>query len=1515
MVGLPEKQGMYDPSFEKDSCGIGFICSIKGEKSHKNIDDALTLLTNMTHRGGVGSEVDSGDGAGILLQIPHKFFKKASVAEELDLPERGEYGVGMLFLSPDEPVRKQGLALLENIINEEKQKLLGYRNVPVQTQSAGKSTRETMPYMLQVFIGRGENAANELDFERALYVINKRSEREIRGGEGFSDSYFYFASLSCKTIVYKGMLTPKQLGEFYMDLKDLDMETSLALVHSRFSTNTFPSWERAHPNRYIIHNGEINTIRSNINWMEAKQKQMSHPDFDVSKINPVLSPYGTDSAMLDNFVQLLYLSGLSLPEALASAIPEPWENDTAMPADKRAFYEYNSCINEAWDGPAAVCFTDGAVIGATLDRNGLRPARYCVTKDGRVILASETGSLFLPQEDVLSTDVLRAGKMLVIDTVKGEIIEDSELKGNIAASHPYRDWVSKIIPLKDFGANIKAERAAEELPFITRQRIFGYTWEDINFLFKKIVEQEEDPITAMGTDAPLAVFSDRPQLLYNYFKQMFAQVTNPPIDAIREKIVTSSIMYLGSNGNILEKSGGHCNKIRLESPIISDSELLKIKNIDAPDFKAVTLSILFDNKKQTLEHALQVLFKKAQEEIIQGANIIVLSDRGANEENVPMPALLAVAGLHHNLIRHGLRLNAKIVLESGEPREVHHFSVLVGYGASAVNPYMAYENIRYMSENSMIAKDAEDAIGIYKDAMTKGIIKIMSKMGISTVQSYHGAQIFEALGIHEHVVEKYFTGTVTRIGGLRIGDIQDETLLRHKAAFDAPKFDDTLDSSGDFKWRAGGEYHIFNPESITLLQQACREGDYSKYKEFAKLVNEQNKKESNIRGMLEIRGIEKPLPLSEIEDVSSIVKRFKTGAMSYGSISREAHETMAIAMNRIGGKSNSGEGGEIPERLHPKRGEESKCSAIKQVASGRFGVTLEYLQSAKEIQIKMAQGAKPGEGGHLPGGKVYPWIAKARHSTPGVGLISPPPHHDIYSIEDLAQLIHDLKNSNTAARISVKLVSEAGVGTIAVGVAKGLADVILISGYDGGTGAAPHTSIRHTGLPWELGVAEAHQALLLNNLRNRVRIETDGKLLTGRDVLIAALLGAEEYGFSTGPLIAMGCVMMRVCNLNTCPVGIATQDPRLRANFSAKPEYVENFMKFIAEDLREWMSKIGVRTVDELIGHVEKLKPKKPKHNTKAQTVDLLALLYQPKITAHEEERFCEADHRQDHRIGETLDCSTLVPLAGKTLGDGKRKTNARISINSVNRTVGAILSGEVYKKFGAEGLPEDTVYLNFYGYAGQSFGAFLIRGITLNLDGQANDYVGKSLSGGKIIISPNGLGSDKNIVAGNVCLYGATSGEAYINGLAGERFAIRNSGASAVVEGIGSHGCEYMTGGIVVVLGAVGKNFGAGMSGGIAYVPRDAELSSADIKSGSLLIEEMNEHDIETFRNLVLKHTAETESVLSTKIVQNPDFHKGFLKVIPKRYKEVIDTYEKYKAQGLPDDDAKLEAFNELNK
>ena len=1552
--GLPQKQGLYDPRFEHDNCGIGCLVNIKGKRSHSIVNDAIEILKNLAHRGGVGSEPDTGDGAGILIQIPHKFMKKVCDNDSINLPKEGDYGVGMLFLSPDTDTRMNSLAKLQGIIEEEGMEYLGYREVPTYSECIGASAREAMPHIVQVFIKRPENVEAGMAFERKLFVVLKRSEKEIRYCEGERDSYFYFASLSAKTIVYKGMLTPDQVTRFYLDLMDLDMTTAIALVHSRFSTNTFPSWERAHPNRYIIHNGEINTIRGNVNWTNARQKMFETDAFgdDIKKIYPVINEDGSDSAMLDNYLNMLTLSGIPMAQAVMMAIPEPWENDESMDPDKRAFYEYNSTCGEPWDGPAAIAFTDGDIVGATLDRNGLRPARYYVTKDDMLILSSEVGVLDVDDSSIIAKKRLEPGKMLLIDTKQGKIIPDEEVKGEIAKQHPYKKWVeenlldidniktgnkvyhwedvvdqikkdaeshsygelmqNKLIELETLFVN-KENNFESKLDLLTKQKAFGYTWEDIDMTLKQIVETGTDPIHAMGTDTPLAVLSDKPQLLYNYFQQLFAQVTNPPIDAIREKIVTSTITYLGGEKNLLKAEPQNCKRIRCNSPILTNKEMADLKAIKENDFKAVTISMLYNPKEENgLETALDKMFEAVDIAMDNDYNIIVLSDKGVDENKCAIPALLAGAGVHHHLIRNGKRMNASIILETGEPREVHHFAVLLGYGVNAVNPYLAYETLTDMAENKYFDKTADEAVNIYRNVVTSGIVKIMSKMGISTIQSYQGAQIFEALGVSESVVDKYFTGTVTRIGGIDINQIDKEAQLRHEKAFDPLKKVDALEAGGNYKWRKDGECHMFNPKSIYLLQRACREGDYKLYKEFAAMENDTSKQLFRIRGMLDIKTVEKPINIDEVESVESIVKRFKTGAMSYGSISKEAHECMAIAMNRLGGKSNSGEGGEEAERFTPDENGDLRRSAIKQVASGRFGVTIHYLQNAVEIQIKMAQGAKPGEGGHLPGQKVYPWIAKARNSTPGVSLISPPPHHDIYSIEDLAQLIHDCKNANRDARISVKLVSEAGVGTIAVGVAKGRADVILISGYDGGTGAAPRTGIRHAGLPWELGVAETHQALLMNNLRNRVVIETDGKLLTGRDVAVACLLGAEEFGFATGPLITMGCVMMRVCNLDTCPVGVATQNPELRAKFKGKPEYVENFMRFIAQDLREWMAKIGVKSINEMVGHVEKLAPRKNINNWKAKNVDLAGMLYQPKICSNDYERYFNV--KQDHELEKCLDVNAIVRLCQPAIKNGK-KISASLGISNTDRVCGTILSSEITKVYGVEGLPEDTINLEFVGSAGQSFGAFQNHGVTMKLYGDSNDYIGKGLSGGKIIVVPPKdakFVAEDNVIIGNVAFYGAIDGEAYINGMAGERFCVRNSGISAVVEGIGHHGCEYMTGGRVAILGKTGINFGAGMSGGIAYVYNyDGKFESRCNKSGLLLEEMVEDKDIAELKKLIENHLKYTNSKRAKAILENWDTeYKKFVKVIPQAYKEMITEIEKCKAAGMTDEEARLDAF-----
>ena len=1552
--GLPKKQGLYDPSFEHDACGIGCIANIKGKTSHRIINQAIQILENLAHRGGVGSDPATGDGAGILIQMPHTFMKKVCANEGIELPEKGNYGVGMLFLSPDKDTREKSFRKLKAIIEDENQIVLGIRKVPVYEACIGQGALEAMPYIAQVFIGKSDKEMSADDFERKLYIIGKLAEKKIR--KSGDDNYFYFASLSARTVVYKGMLTPDQVNEFYLDLKDVDMKTAIALVHSRFSTNTFPSWERAHPNRYIIHNGEINTIRGNVNWVKARERMFSTPEFEgeMDKILPVINEDGSDSAMLDNYLQFLHLSGFSLPRAVMMTIPEPWENNDKMPEDMRKFYEYHSCITEPWDGPAAVAFTDGKLVGATLDRNGLRPARYYITTDDEIILSSEVGVTDIDESKIVKKERLHPGKMLLIDTENGRIISDEEIKEYEASHKPYGEWVEKTLvniedlPLEtenkgdtwhDLTSKVKAqaansvnadlalrsaivldnmfvnrENSEDELPLLTRQKVFGYSWEDVNATLRQIIEKGTDPINAMGSDIPLAVLSEKPQLLYNYFKQLFAQVTNPPIDAIREKIVTSTFTLFGCEQNLLTSSELNCRKVRASSPILTNEELEKLRNISLEGFKSITLPALYNvHQENDMEAAIDTICKATDIAIDNGYNIIILSDKGINEDKAPIPALLCAAGLHHHLIRHGTRMKVSIVLETGEPREVHHFACLIGYGVNGVNPYMAYESIKELIDMKLVDCEYDEAVARYNKTITDGIVKVMSKMGISTIQSYQGAQIFEALGIIESVVDKYFTGTATRIGGIGLEEISKEVMVRHEEAFSKITGDMALKTGGEYKWRSEGEYHMFNPSTIYKLQMACRTGNYNLYKEYADEMNAHQEHECTIRGMLDIKTIDKPIAIEKVESVDSIVKRFKTGAMSYGSISQEAHECLAIAMNRLGGKSNSGEGGENPERYIPDENGDSRSSAIKQVASGRFGVHIHYLQNAKEIQIKMAQGAKPGEGGHLPGGKVYPWIAKARHSTPGVSLISPPPHHDIYSIEDLAQLIHDLKNANRDARVTVKLVSEAGVGTIAVGVAKGRADVILISGFDGGTGAAPKTGIRHAGLPWELGVAETHQALLMNNLRNRVVIETDGKLLTGRDVAIAALLGAEEYGFATGPLIAIGCVMMRVCNLDTCPVGVATQNPKLRKRFCGKPEYVENFMRFIAQDLREWMAKIGVKTVDEMIGHVERLSQKNIEGNSKAKTVDLSSLLYQPKICSNDFERYHNVT--QDHELEKCLDMNTLLKLCEPAIKNGK-KISAKLEIRNTDRVTGTILSSEIAREHGEAGLPDDSICLDFVGSAGQSFGAFLAPGVTMKLEGDSNDYIGKGLSGGKIIVVPNAdskFDPAQNVIIGNVAFYGAIKGEAYILGNAGERFCVRNSGMSAVVEGVGDHGCEYMTGGKVVVLGSTGRNFAAGMSGGIAYVyNKDGGFESNC--NMSLVTCESAESDKEVIKEMLEKHLKYTGSKKAEEVLADFDNEiKNFVKVIPIDYKKVVEVMDSELAKGTEYEDAMLIAFENV--
>ncbi|AEG59106.1 glutamate synthase large subunit [Desulforamulus ruminis] len=1518
--GLPLKQGLYNPRFEHDACGIGFVANIKGEKSNEILRQALTILMNLDHRGGQGAEVNTGDGAGILIQIPHGFFVKECEKLNMDLPPAGRYGVGMLFL-PRDPEQREGCRrILEQVIEEEGQTLLGWREVPVNDSMLGEAAKLAQPSIFQVFIGAAPEVKDSLTFERKLYVIRKRTRKEVRRSLLEEGETFYFASLSSRTIVYKGMLTPEQLDQFYLDLQQPDVEIALALVHSRFSTNTFPSWERAHPYRYLIHNGEINTLRGNVNWMHARQAMCQSELFgdDFKKILPVLDQEGSDSLIFDNCMEFLFLSGRSLPHAAMMMIPEPWYYHEGMSDEKKAFYEYHSCLMEPWDGPAAIAFTDGKMIGAVLDRNGLRPSRYYVTKDDMIILASEVGVLDIDPANIAYKERLRPGRMLLVDTEEGRIVTDEELKQRIACEHPYRQWINDyMMNLEDLPGTAEVPEGAAENS-LQRQQAFGYTHEDLLKTLEPMAKNGVDPVGAMGNDASLAVLSEKPQLLYTYFKQLFAQVTNPPIDAIREEIITATGTTIGSEKNLIQPEPDSCRRIRLKTPILSNQDLAKLRGIRKEGFRAVTLPILYPaaDGSQGLEKALAALFQAADLAIAEGANLLILSDRGVNPEKAPIPALLAVSGLHHHLIREGTRTKVSLLLESGEPREVHHFAVLLGYGASAINPYLAIETLDDMIQRGYICQlSPEEAAKNYIKAATKGVVKVMSKMGISTIQSYCGAQIFEAIGIHQSVIDQYFTWTPSRIGGIGLDAIAREVELRHRRAYEEGA-DPTLDSGSAYQWRHNGEEHMYNPQSIYYLQQACRNGDYDSFKKYSSLLDKEAKTSSTIRGLFSFKSNQPPVPIEEVESVEAICRRFKTGAMSYGSISKEAHECLAIAMNRIGGKSNTGEGGEDPARFIPDANGDLRRSAIKQVASGRFGVTSHYLVNADEIQIKMAQGAKPGEGGQLPGGKVYPWVAEVRGTTAGVGLISPPPHHDIYSIEDLAELIHDLKNANPRARINVKLVSEVGVGTIAAGVAKGRADVVLISGYDGGTGASPRTSMRHAGLPWELGLAETHQTLVLNKLRDRIVVETDGKLMTGRDVVIAALLGAEEYGFATAPLVALGCVMMRVCNLDTCPVGVATQNPELRKNFKGKPEYVVHFMQFIAREMREVMARLGFRTINEMIGRTDVLDICDAADHWKRKGLDLSTLLHQPDIS-ETVGKYCRI--AQDHRLEKSLDMQQLLDICRPALEKGE-PVQARLPIRNINRVVGTILGSEVTRRYGAVGLPEDTIQLTFDGSAGQSFGAFVPRGITLALQGDANDYVGKGLSGGKVIVFPPAQSTfvpEENIIIGNVAFYGATSGEAYIRGVAGERFCVRNSGVRAVVEGVGDHGCEYMTGGRVVVLGSTGRNFAAGMSGGIAYVlDQDGTFPNHCNKEMVLLEKLENAEEIQEVKNLIEQHLKYTQSSVAQKVLTHwDDLLPKFVRVIAKDYKRMMEAIERAYGQGLSGEEAIMTAFEENKK
>ncbi|AFZ11702.1 Glutamate synthase (ferredoxin) [Crinalium epipsammum PCC 9333] len=1521
---LPPKQGLYDPQFEHDACGVGFIVHMKGKKSHDIVEQALTILVNLDHRGACGAETNTGDGAGILMQVPHKFLKKVAAEQGITLPEAGQYGVGMIYGSPDPQARAQSRKIFEQVVAEEGQQVIGWRDVPTENSSIGNTAKSSEPFMQQVFIQRGADLADDLAFERKLYVIRKRSHSAIRTSK--IDPYWYPSSISARTIVYKGMLMPVQVGDYYPDLHDPDMESALALVHSRFSTNTFPSWERSHPYRYIAHNGEINTLRGNINWMHARQSLFESELFgdDMKKVQPVINVDGSDSLIFDNALELLYLAGRSLPHSVMMMIPEPWTAHESMSDEKKAFYEYHSCLMEPWDGPASIAFTDGTMMGAVLDRNGLRPARYYVTKDDLVIMASEAGVLPIEPERIALKGRLQPGRMFLVNMEEGRIVADEEIKTQIATEHPYRQWINEHMVELAKLPDAPALPESDPQPLTQRQTAFGYTFEDLRILLTPMARDGVEAVGSMGADTPLAVLSDRPKLLYDYFQQLFAQVTNPPIDSIREEIVTSAETTIGSERNLLKPEPESCHLIELKSPILSNEDLAKLKHISEDGFKSITIPILFNPKEgaKGLETVMAEICATANSAIASGVNIIILSDRGVSPEQAPIPALLAVAGLHHHLISEGTRTRVGLVLESGEPREVHHYATLIGYGCGAINPYLAFETIADMIHEGLIAKivGANSPQEMYKiacknyiKAATKGVTKVASKIGISTIQSYRGAQIFEAVGLNHSVINKYFKWTASRIEGADIEVIAQEAILRHTNAFpDRPTNGHTLDVGGEYQWRKEGEAHLFSPQTIHTLQKAARENSYDLYKQYAALVNEQGQKHFTLRGLLEFKQSQS-IPLEEVEPIEAILKRFKTGAMSYGSISKEVHEALAIAMNRIGGKSNTGEGGEDPDRYTwtNERGD-SKNSAIKQVASGRFGVTSLYLSQAKEIQIKMAQGAKPGEGGQLPGGKVYPWIAKVRHSTPGVGLISPPPHHDIYSIEDLAELIHDLKNANREARISVKLVSEVGVGTIAAGVAKAHADVVLISGFDGGTGASPQTSIKHAGLPWELGLAETHQTLVLNNLRSRIVVETDGQMKTGRDVVMAALLGAEEFGFSTAPLVTLGCIMMRVCHLNTCPVGVATQNPELRKNFTGDPEHTVNYMRFIAQEVREVMAELGFRTIDEMVGRTDALEPKKAIAHWKAKGIDLSNILYQPEV-GEEVGRYCQIS--QDHGLDKSLDITVLLDLCKPAIERGE-KVKATLPIKNINRVTGTILGNEITKRHW-DGLPEDTVHLHFQGSAGQSFGAFVPKGVTLELEGDANDYVGKGLSGGKIIIYPpvnSTFVAEENIIAGNVALYGATSGEVYIRGMAGERFGVRNSGVNTVVEAIGDHGCEYMTGGKVVVLGETGRNFAAGMSGGVAYILDEKGDFATRCNQQMVGLETVEDtEEINDLREMIQKHADYTGSQKATKVLANWDeMVSKFVKVMPKDYKRVLQAIEKAIADGLSGDDALNAAFEQ---
>ena len=1513
MENQNNQPGLYSPQFEHDNCGIGAVVSIKGVKTHQTVSDALSIVENLEHRAGKDAEGKTGDGVGILLQISHKFFKKAVKPLGIKIGEEREYGVGMFFFPQDELARNRAKKMFEIIVEKEGLEFLGWREVPTFPNVLGKKAVDCMPYIMQGFVKKPKDVNKGIDFDRKLYVARRVFEQTAEDT--------YVCSLSSRTIVYKGMFLVGQLRTFFKDLVDEDYESAIALVHSRFSTNTNPSWERAHPNRFIVHNGEINTIKGNADRMLSREETMVSPylEDEMSKITPVVNTNGSDSAMLDNTLEFFVMNGMPLPLAVMITIPEPWSNNKAMEQEKKDFYQYYATMMEPWDGPASILFSDGDIMGAVLDRNGLRPSRYYITNDGYLILSSEVGALPIDESRIKVKDRLHPGKMLLVDTVKGELIDDDKLKEQYATKQPYGEWLDNNlinlcdlkIPNKKVPTHTKEERAR-------LQKAFGYTYEDFRTSILPMALNGAESIGAMGIDTPLAVLSNRHQPLFNYFKQLFAQVTNPPIDSIREKIVTSTTVYLGKDGNVLEEKPENCKNLKINNPILTNTDLLKIKNMKVEGFKVETIPITY-YKNTSIEKAIDHIFVEVDRAHREGANIIILSDRGVDENHVAIPSLLAVGAVQHYLVQTKKRTSMAVILESGEPRDVHHFATLLGYGASAINPYLAQESIQELIDLNMLDKDYYAAVDDYNNAIISGIVKIAAKMGISTIQSYQGAKIFEAIGINSDVINKYFTGTVSRIEGIGLKDIQEDVETLHSKAFDplGLSTDTTLDSEGAHKMRSGKEEHLYNPQTIHLLQLAARTGDYNTFKEYTALVNKEEGVK-NLRGLMDIKFPKKGINIDQVESVDSIVKRFKTGAMSYGSISKEAHETMAIAMNMLHGKSNSGEGGEDEDRLTVGADGLNRCSAIKQVASGRFGVTSKYLVSAKEIQIKMAQGAKPGEGGHLPGKKVYPWIAKTRLSTPGVSLISPPPHHDIYSIEDLAQLIYDLKNANKNARISVKLVSEAGVGTIASGVAKAGAQVILISGYDGGTGAAPRSSIHNAGLPWELGLAEAHQTLTMNGLRNKVIIETDGKLMSGRDVAIAAMLGAEEFGFATAPLVTMGCVMMRVCNLDTCPVGIATQNPELRKRFAGKPEYVVNFMRFIAQELREYMAKLGVKTVDELVGITDFLEAREDVEGSgRASKVDLSNILNNPYVKEASSIKY-DKKNVYDFELEKTVDEKILIKKLSDAM-DKKQKRSVEVDVTNTDRALGTLLGAEITRRFG-ESLAEDTYTVKCTGAGGQSFGAFIPKGLTLELVGDSNDYFGKGLSGGKLIVyPPTGVSykEDENIIIGNVALYGATSGKAFINGVAGERFCVRNSGATAVVEGTGDHGCEYMTGGRVVVLGRTGKNFAAGMSGGVAYVLDDDTTLYKRVNKQLVSLEPVtNKYDVLELKQMITEHVAYTNSKKGKEVLDNfGEYLPKFKKIMPHDYKKMLNMIVQMEEKGLSSEQAQIEAFYAATK